>query len=126
MSRLVGPFNSGAASGGAGVATANASTTHLLSGLVMAVYIKYNDSPPATTDIVVKTVGTSPAAPTRTILSLTDAATDGWFQPRVNVHNQNGAAQSLVWDYIPMHDVVNVAIAQANDADNIDVWLMLE
>ncbi len=123
--RLSGPFNSGVAAGGAGVATNNADTTFPLSGLVVGVYVRYNDSPPAgTTDITIATAGTN--APAVTILSVTDAATDGWFYPRVNIHNTSGAAQVTYWDYIPVDDTVNVKIEQANNSDSIDCWLLLE
>lgn len=131
MARIVGPINSGAAVGSAGSATANASSTKLISGAVLGVYVKYNDSPPATTDVTIKTVGTSPAAPSLTFLTLTDANTSGYFYPRVQVHDTAGAA--LTYDgtraqVIPpiIHDLVNITIAQANAADSVDVWLILQ
>ena len=125
--KLLGPINTGVAAGGAGVATNNGTTTTKIEGLLIGVYVKYNDSPPAgTTDVVVKTVGTSPDAPTNTFLTLTNAATDGWFYPRINVHNTSGSAQAAVWDYVPLYDFVNVAIAGANNSDSADVWLLVE
>ena len=67
--KLLGPINTGVAAGGAGVATNNRTTTTKIEGLLIGVYVKYNDSPPAgTTDILVKTVGTSPDAPTSCVL----------------------------------------------------------
>lgn len=124
---LIGPINSGAATGGAGAAGANADTTTTVTGLLVAVYVKYIDSPPAgTTDVVVKTKGTDPSAPSLTLLSITDAATDGWFYPRANIHNTSGTAQTSTWTLLPVYDMINVAIAQANNNDNIDVWLLVE
>ena len=126
MTRIVGPLNSGAAAGGNGAATASATSTIEIRGFVRSVYVKYNDAPPAgTTDVTIATKGTSPNAPSRTILALTDAATDGWFQPQVNVHSTAGAAQAAVWTEIPIADYVTVTIAQANAADNVDVWLLM-
>jgi hypothetical protein len=123
--QLAGPFNSGSSTGGAGVSTANADTPQVLSGLVVGVYIRYNGAPPAgTTDAIIATTGGS--APAVTILTLTNAATDGWFYPRINIHNTSGSSQAAVWDYIPIDDLVNVKIQGANDADSIDCWLMLE
>lgn len=126
MFYLSGPHNSGVAAGGAGVATANADSSQALYGEVMAIYVKYNDSPPAgTTDVVVKTVGTSPAPPTYTFLTRTNSAADGWFYPHVQIHDTAGAA--IAGEYTPMmvSDKINVAIAQANNGDNVDVWLLL-
>ena len=124
--RLAGPYNSGIAAGGAGVATNNASTSTRLVGKVAGIYVKYNDTPPATTDVTVATVGTSPAAPSYTLLSLTNAATDGWFYPQVQIHTSAGAA--IAGEYTPflVFDFVNILVAQANNGDSVDVWFLLE
>jgi hypothetical protein len=127
MLHLAGPFNSGAAVGGNGVATANANSPQRLTGRVVGIYVKYNDSPPAaTTDVTIKTVGTSPAPPTYNLLVLTDGATDGWRYPQVQIHTTAGVAIDAEYTPLVIDDYINVAIAQANAADNVDVWLMLE
>lgn len=123
--RLYGPLNSGAAAGGAGVATANASSRTPLVGEVVGIYIKYNDSPPVTTDVTIKTVGTSPAPPTYNLLVVTDSATSGWFYPQVQVHTTAGALIAGEYRSLLVHDYINVVIAQANNADNVDIWLLL-
>ena len=124
--KLIGPINSGAATGGAGVATANADTTIVASGLLYGVYVKYNDSPPAaSTDVIVSTKGTSPTAPTLALLTITNAATSGWFYPRANTHDAAGAAQANMWDNFPVHDIINAKIQGANNDDSVDVWLMI-
>jgi hypothetical protein len=132
MIKLAGPYNTGAAAGENGSATAN-STSKLLSGRVLAVYIKYNDSPPAgTCDVTIATLGTAPAAPSLAILTLTNAATSGWFYPRHGVHGSTGTALlyaengQIVAEAVPIHDQVKFTIAGANAADNADVWLLLE
>ena len=125
--KLYGPLNSGAAAGVAGSATANASSTVKLHGRVQGIYVKYNDSPPAgTTDVTIKTVGTSAAPPSYNLLVLTDAATSGWFYPRVQVHTTAGAAIAAEYTPLLIADNVNVTIAQANAADNVDVWILLD
>lgn len=123
--RVFGPINSGSATGGAGTATANTSTATRVIGRVIGVYVKYNDSPPATTDVIVKTVGTAPASPTYNLLSLSNANTSGWFYPQVQIHDTSGSA--IAGEYEPqlVYDQINVSIAQANDNDSIDVWLLL-
>lgn len=123
-------INTGAAAGSAGSATANADTTSIVSGCIYAVYVKYNDSPPAgTTDITIKTKGTAPAPPSNTILTITDAATDGWFYPRHQIDDEAGAGVTYdgtnqVYEPVPVHDLINVAIAGANAADNADIWIL--
>lgn len=126
--KLIGPINSGAAAGGNGSATANANSPHIVSGSVSAIYVKYNDSPPAgTTDVTIATLGTTPAAPAQTLLAVADSATDSWYYPRALTHvNTTGATIAGAYEEMPVHDYINVKIAQANAADNIDVWLLLD
>lgn len=126
---LVGPLNSGDAAGSAGSATNNTDTTAVVSGRVLALYVRYNDSPPAgTTDVTVATAGTQ--HPAVTILTLTDAATDGWFYPRAVAQDTAGADVTFdgtneLYTEIPICDYVNVKIDEANAGDSVDVWMLL-
>ena len=121
---IIGPFNSGIAAGGAGVATANLDTRRI-TGIVRAMYVRYNDAPPAgTTDIVIKTKGDS--APSYNLLAIANAATDGIFHPCKQAVDQAGAVVAGVFESLPVDDALNVAIAQANNGDSIDIWLYLE
>lgn len=123
---LVGPLNSGAAVGGAGVATSSYTSTVVVRGVLLGMYVRYNDSPPAgTTDLTVKTVGTSPYAPSHTFLSISNAATDGWFYPQVVAHGTNGATLTDWYVQPVIYDYVSVTIAQADADDSVDVWLLL-
>lgn len=128
--RVVGPIYSGAAVGSSGSATANATTSNVIAGRVYAVYLDYLDSPPNTTDVTVATAGV--AHPAMTILTITDAATDGWWYPRAATHSTAGAALlyaaggAAVADTVAIADTVKVTIAQANAADGVNVWLLLE
>lgn len=125
--RIFGPFNSGVGAGGAGTATSNATTSTELCGKIYGIYIRYNDSPPAaTTDVTIATAGVN--YPAVTLLTLTNAATDGLFLPRKAVVDLAGAAfasQSIA-EAVPVDDKIKVTIAQANDGDSIDIWLFLE
>lgn len=124
---LIGPINTGVAAGGAGVATANADSPTVVHGALHAVYVRYNDAPPAaTTDVVIATVGTSPRPPAQTLLTLTNAATDGWFYPRRQVDDDVGVAIAAEFDRFALADYVNVLIDQANDGDSVDVWLLVD
>lgn len=128
--KLFGPLNTGVAAGGAGIATANADSSVILTGLLMAVYVRYNDSPPAgTTDVILAAKGTN--APANTILTITDAATDGWFYPRHPVHDETGAGITYdgtreVHAPVPIADFVNAKIQGANNGDSADIWLLLD
>lgn len=126
--RLLGPFNSGVGAGGAGAATNNYTTTTFIVGKVMGVYVRYNDAPPNTTDVIIKTVGTSPAIPTQTFLTLTNKNTDGLFMPRTIPQDTVGAnlAALTVAEPVVIADKVNVSIAQANDGDSVDIWMLIE
>jgi hypothetical protein len=123
---LVGPINSGAAVGGNGVATATGESTKKLTGVIYAVVVKYNDSPPgATTVATIKTKGTSPSAPTHNILVLTNTATDVMKFPRMDACTTAGVANSTNDLPVPIDDIAQVVIAGANAGDNVDVWLYL-
>ncbi|MGH9158203.1 MAG: hypothetical protein ACRD1K_20735 [Acidimicrobiales bacterium] len=113
------------------MATANVDTPNPIVGKVLAIFIKYNDTPPATTDVVIKTKGLSPAPPTTTILTRTNTGTDGLFYPRAQVHDSAGtgvnyAATFPIYEPVPVHDKLNISIAQANDNDSVDVWLLVD
>lgn len=115
--------------GGAGASTATATTTSPIHGTILAVYVQYLGSPPAgTTDITLKTTGTaSGAPPTMTILAITNAATDGWFRPRVPEHlSTTGAVIADSYDWPVVMDTLTLLIEGANDGDGVKVWIQFE
>lgn len=127
--QTVGPLNSGAAVGANGSATANASTTSIISGRVLAIMAKYSAAVAATTDVVVATTGAR--HPVETLLTLTNNTADVTKYPRAAVHDPNGAAVNYaatfpIYDAFPVDDYVNVNIAQANAGDNVSVYLLIE
>ena len=125
--RLVGPINSGPASGGAGVATSTGVTNQMIVGEILGVYAKYNHAPPAgTTGFVLATQGTSPAPPTYDILNLAAAATDGWFYPEIAaVCEVDGTPVAGQYAPILVHDFLSLTIDGADDLDNVDAWILL-
>lgn len=105
------------AAGGAGTATANTTSSVIVNGCINAVYLQYTDSPPgATTDVTIAEAFNSPAMP---ILTVANAATDGWFFPMAQAVNQANTAISGMGAEIYVADYVKVTIAQANDADGV-------
>ena len=126
MIEAVGPLNTGVAAGGAGVATANATGGPAITGMLHGFYIRYNDSPPAgTTDVTIVTY--NGVMPARTLLTLSNAATDGFFPVRLGAIGTTGSAITYSHLLTPLvRDKINVTIAQANNGDSVDVWAIVE
>jgi hypothetical protein len=115
--------------GGAGASTATVTGTVPVHGAILSVYLKYNDTPPAgTTDVTLTTTGTaSNAPPAQTILSVSNAATNGYFYPRVPEHlASTGAAITDSYDWPIVYDTLTLTIAQANDGDSVEAWVTFE
>jgi hypothetical protein len=116
---VFGPINSGAAVGGDGVATANSTSDVLVKGLVEAVHITYNHSPPAgTTDVTVATAGAS-GIPAVTLLTVTDAAVEDATGTDVTYD-----ATNEIYERFAVYDKIKVTIAQANALDHVDVVIL--
>lgn len=127
MARMIGPITTPAAAGGAGVAAATKVTDTVVCGEIYGVVIQYNDAPPAaTTDVGIKTKGASGVTPSFNILTISNAATNGYFCPRsacvtaANVAITDSSAPFMVNDYIQLD------VAGANDGDSVSIWLMVE
>jgi hypothetical protein len=127
MISTAGPYNTGIAAGGAGVATNFFTTTKRITGRVMAVVIEYNDSPPAgTTDVTVKTQGTASGAPVSyNIVKITNAATNNIFHLAPAAVDQTGSAITSTYEGVIVDDYVTVLIQGADNGDSADVWLMM-
>lgn len=115
--------------GADGSATGSGTSTQVVNGRLLAVYIDYTTQP-STTDVTIATVGKSPA-PARTLLTVASANADGWFYPRVALQDTSGAAlvyadggEPLV-DVQPVDDHVVVTVAEGN-AGAVDVYLQVE
>jgi hypothetical protein len=112
------------ATGGAGSATANADTDIIVDGYIVAVYLEYTDSPPgASTDVIIEEANNSPAV---SVLTVTNAATDGWFYPRAAAVNTAGSAITNSNEKIATSDYLNVSIAQANNDDGVTATIVWE
>lgn len=119
---LIGPINSGAAVGNDGAATITGTSSQIVQGWIYSVVVKYNDSPPAgTTVVTVKTKGSN--GPSKTILTITNSATDKEYLPRLDTCSPAGVVYSSNDALTPVDDYVQVVIAGANAGDNVDVYL---
>jgi hypothetical protein len=121
---IVGPINSGLAVGADGAATANTTSSIRVSGFVMALYVRYNGSPPAgTTVTTIATAGNS--TPAYNLDVITNAATDGLFLVRKLTKDIANADIAGNYTVIPVDDNIKVTIAGANAGDSADIWLMV-
>jgi hypothetical protein len=112
-------INTGAASGGAGAATATGYSMPV-AGEILAVHIAYKGSPPAGTTDITLSDESDPAS--EAIISLTNAATDIKIYPRRVAETNDGT--DLTYDgtrkvYAPyiVHGRLELTIAQANNDD---------
>jgi len=86
--------------------------------------VTYNGSPPSSTDVVVATAGNN--GPALTILTLTNANSDGWFHPRHKIDDESAAdvtydGTNEVYEKVCVADNIKVTVSQANDDDSVDV-----
>lgn len=109
------------ATGGAGAATATAQSDEI-NGIITALYLEYTGSPPAgTTDVVLVEANNDPPM---AILTVTNAATDGWFAPvhaAVDVADAAATGQGM---FVAVADYIDATITGANDADGVIVTIV--
>jgi hypothetical protein len=112
------------ATGGPGVATANTTSNEAINGVIRAVYLQYTDSPPAGTTDVTVAGATSPALP---ILTVSNAATDGWFYPMWQADDAADATDITNQGApVVVDDQIKVTIAQANNDDGVVATIVYE
>ena len=90
---------------------------------LVAIYFDFHASAPSTTDTIVSAPG-NPAA--LTILTLTNVNTDGWYYPRVQDHDNAGAAVTGSYSEPPIHGGnLDITLAQADALTNAVVATVL-
>lgn len=121
-------LSTGAAVGDDGSATATGYSVHV-SGKVMAVYVNYQDSPPAGTTDFALSDEEDPAS--ESIIFLSNTATDQKIYPR-RVTEKNDGTDILyttgeeVYEPYVVCGRLEATIAQANADDYVDVTVWLE
>lgn len=113
------------ATGGAGTSSGSG-VTNLIIGKILAIHLDYSAGA-ATTDVTIATT----AIPVQNILVRTDSVTDGWFYPRVALHDTAAAAITYdgtrpVHDYVEVTDYITASVAQANNAQTLTVTILYE
>ncbi len=110
--------------GVAGSASGNNTSRKPINGKLVAFYVDYV-SQPATCDVTI----TTPNAPIKTLLTITDTNTDGWFYPRYIIHSEAAVALTGTAggdrSMHPLDDYVKVAVAQG-DAGSVIVYVLYE
>ena len=119
-------WSTGAAAGGAGVATATGYSPGI-HGEVLAVYVAYLGSPPAGTTDFTLSDESDPAS--ESIVSLVNGSTDQKLYPRRVVELNDGTdvtydGSNEVYEPYVVHGRLEATIAGANDADycEVTVW----
>lgn len=111
------------AAGSDGVATASGFSSRGICGTICAVHVAYIGSPPGTTDVTIAEANNSPAV---TVLTLTNANTDGWFYPVAQADTPAGSAISAEYIKLAVADTIEVTIAGANADDGCTVTILYE
>ena len=93
-------------------------------GEICSIGVTYGDSPPGTTDVTIATAGNN--GPALTLLTLTNANSDGWFHLRHKTDDESGAditydGSNEVYEKVCIADNIKVTIAQANSPDTAEV-----
>lgn len=104
----------------------NDATDRPIYGEILAIYLKYAITPNANADVVIATVNDPP----KTILTVTDNATSGWFYPREIIDDTTGTAVTFdgtneMYAPIPVSDYIKATVAQGDSDQTLDVWILI-
>jgi hypothetical protein len=114
-------------SAGAGTGAVTTTLPSAIVGRVIGVGVVYQATPPATTDVTVRTANKNGTLPDVTILSVANANTDIFVQgPFVLGDDVNGADITGVYANLVIADQVEVVVGGANAGDSVDVTLVVE
>ena len=100
-----------ATTGGAGVATGSGILSLPICEL-LAIYLNYHASAPATTDVTVTSTGDPSSV---TLLTRSNSAADGWFYPKVQDHDNVAASIAGSYSHPTIHaGALTISVAQAD------------
>jgi hypothetical protein len=118
---LVGPITTGLTTGGSGSSSVTAYSKSIIKGLVRQIQVAYHGSPPATTDVVIKTKGTN--SPSITLLTLTDGNTDVTKAVVVQCVTTAGVTATGAFQPLAIEDYLQIDVSGSNDGAYVDVYL---
>ena len=98
-----------------------------MNGEICSIGVTYGDSPPASTDVTIATTGDH--GPALTILTITNANSNGWFNVRHKLDDESAADISYdgteeVYGKVAVSDTIKVTIAGANASDTAEVVIL--
>jgi hypothetical protein len=96
--------------GSAGSATGSAQTP-TMHGYLIDIYLDFNASAPATTDVTISYVTTPPGG---NVLVVSNSATDALIAPRIKPVDNANAAITNAYDYFFVSGKLNINLAQCD------------
>lgn len=105
----------------------SATTPRPVCGLIQAVYIAYAVTPNGATDVTIAT----PNDPVKTVLTVTNNNTSGWYYPREVMQDPAGADVTFdgtneIYGEIPVSDYLTVTVVQGDADQTVDVWVLVK
>lgn len=121
-------FIEGAVAAGAnGSATVTTTSKQAIVGRVLAVGVNFRGTtPPATTDVTVRTANLNQGLPKVSLLALVNATADVWRQVYVLVDDVAGTDIAATYTQVVIADQVEVLLAEADAGTISDVVLVVE
>ena len=112
-----------------GTATGNSTVTSTrpLTGYIVAVYVDYAVTPNIATDVTIQTTN----APLKTILTVTDNASSGWYYPREVLNDTTGAdvtydGTNEIYCKMPVSDYISFTVAQGDSDQETTVYALVD
>lgn len=118
------PFTVTTNTAGAGVATGTVQSAGVVRGLVHAFIVDKDASAPVTTDVTLRTKGGD--IPSYNVIALTDSAVDQTTFPARAPTDQTNAAITNAHRPVPVCDVLEMVVAQANNSQTFKGWALVE
>lgn len=118
------PFVGTTNTAGAGVATVTVESAGVVRGLVHAFVVDKHASAPVTTDVTLRTKGTT--LPSYNVIALADSAADATTFPARGVTSESNAAITNSHRPVPVCDVLEMVVAQANNSQEFRGWALVE
>ena len=100
--------------GSAGSATGSTDSDVPVRGYILGIQLDYHASAPATTDVTITELAPDEGTDRRTVLSISNNATDGFYYPAVEVQDNAGTGQGSYWPYFISNRKLQVSVAQSD------------
>lgn len=126
MSRMVAIPLAVTTAGGAGTSAGTSVASRVICGLVHGVILDAPAGAPATTDVTVRTKGSSGSLPSYTIWNRADAGADVAAFPAVLPVSTANAAITNAHRPVPVADALELFVDQADNGQLFKAWVLVE